>query len=112
MLSCKVIVNFFNHYYFDLASTIFSGEPFTLSEDGNSIRANQGHSVRVDLDLEPKMPPDVLYHGTAHQFLDSIREKGLLKGQRNHVHLSEEKKTAKNVGGRHGRPVILQIKSG
>src|SRR5688572_17086251 len=66
---------------------------FALSEDGRSIRANQGHSVTVDLALEPVMPPEVLYHGTVAKFLDAIREMGLLKGQRHHVHLSPDEAT-------------------
>jgi putative RNA 2'-phosphotransferase len=64
---------------------------FTLSEDGLKIRANQGHSVpNVELNLEPIAPPEVLYHGTVFAFLDSIREQGLLKRSRNHVHLSAD----------------------
>lgn len=84
---------------------------FALSDDGRLIRANQGHSVPVDLALEPVAPPDVLYHGTVAKFLDSIREKGLLKGQRHHVHLSPDEATAKAVGSRRGTPVILTIDS-
>jgi putative RNA 2'-phosphotransferase len=84
---------------------------FALSDDGTLIRANQGHSVAVDLDLEPLTPPDVLYHGTVAKFLDAIREKGLLKGKRHHVHLSGDKATASNVGSRRGKPVILTIES-
>ena len=84
---------------------------FALSEDGTFIRANQGHSVAVDLALEPVTPPDVLYHGTVEKFLDGIREKGLIKGQRHHVHLSPDEATAKIVGSRRGKPVILTIDS-
>lgn len=83
---------------------------FALSEDGLHIRANQGHSLsNVDLDLSPLTPPTVLYHGTVGVFLDSIRERGLLKRSRNHVHLSADTDTAKKVGGRRGQPVILTI---
>jgi putative RNA 2'-phosphotransferase len=85
---------------------------FALSEDGLRIRANQGHSVTdVELNLEPVVPPNVLYHGTVAAFLDSIREQGLLKRSRNHVHLSEDIETAKKVGARRGKPVILTIHS-
>ena len=85
---------------------------FTLSEDGLRIRANQGHSVRdVELNLEPVAPPSILYHGTVAAFLDSIREQGLLKRSRNLVHLSEDIETAKKVGARRGKPVILTIHS-
>jgi putative RNA 2'-phosphotransferase len=61
---------------------------FELSDDGRRIRARQGHSVNVDLKYEPQVPPEVLYHGTATRFLDSIRQVGLIKGLRQHVHLS------------------------
>ncbi len=84
---------------------------FALSATRTLIRANQGHSVAVDLDLEPAVPPEVLYHGTIPKFLGSIREQGLLKGQRHHVHLSPDEATANKVGSRRGRPVILEIAS-
>lgn len=82
---------------------------FSFSEDGLKIRANQGHSVTVDLNLEPIEPPERLYHGTAGHNLPSIRKNGLVKGKRHHVHLSENPTTAHQVGQRHGKPVILQI---
>ncbi len=84
---------------------------FAFSEDGLMIRANQGHSVAVDLALEPVTPPTVLYHGTVAKFLDAIREMGLLKGKRHHVHLSPDESTATIVGSRRGKPVILTIES-
>ena len=73
------------------------------------IRANQGHSIAVDLDLEPKEPPDYLYHGTASRFVDSIRAEGLVSKSRQHVHLSPDEETAVSVGRRHGKPVVLTI---
>jgi len=82
---------------------------FEFSPDGKRIRASQGHSVEVDLNYEPKVPPAILYHGTAMRFLDSIREQGLLKMQRHHVHLSAETKMTMQVGARHGKPVLLTI---
>ncbi len=85
---------------------------FTLTENGDFIRANQGHSVDIDLGLTPKVPPEMLYHGTASRFIDSIRQKGLIRGQRNHVHLSGDRKTAQSVGERHGKPTVLEVKSG
>jgi putative RNA 2'-phosphotransferase len=85
---------------------------FALSPDGTRIRANQGHSVDVDLGHEPATPPEVLYHGTADRFLDSIRAQGLVKGSRHHVHLSERLETAEAVGRRHGRLVVLHVRSG
>lgn len=82
---------------------------FSFSEDGRRIRANQGHSVNVDLGLRPMEPPDVLYHGTAERNLGSILRQGLVKGKRHHVHLSADTDTAKAVGRRHGTPVVLSI---
>lgn len=83
---------------------------FALSEDGLKIRANQGHSVPdVELNLETVPPPKDLYHGTVAAFLESIREQGLLKRSRNHVHLSADVETAQKVGGRRGKPVVLTI---
>jgi putative RNA 2'-phosphotransferase len=84
---------------------------FSFSDDGLLIRANQGHSVDVELGYEPVVPPEVLFHGTVNEFLPSIREVGLIKGQRHHVHLSLEVTTAQSVGQRRGLPVILKIRS-
>ncbi len=85
---------------------------FALSEDGRRIRANQGHSVEVDLQYPPQRPPELLYHGTATRFLDGIRRDGLLKMERHDVHLSAETKVTLHVGGRHGRPALLIIRAG
>ena len=85
---------------------------FALSPDGDRIRANQGHSVRVDLGLEPQTPPEVLYHGTAARFVDSIRASGLHAASRTHVHLSPDEETARWVGQRHGKPVVLRVAAG
>lgn len=82
---------------------------FALSDDGTMIRASQGHSVAVELGLEPVEPPPVLFHGTATRFLGSIRREGLVAGSRRQVHLSADADTAKTVGARHGRPAILRI---
>jgi putative RNA 2'-phosphotransferase len=76
---------------------------FVLSDDGERIRANQGHSVQVDLELPPQVPPSRLFHGTASRFLESIRSEGLQPMERQHVHLSPDESTARNVGRRHGR---------
>ena len=84
---------------------------FIFSEDYKQIRANQGHSIQVDLALEAQTPPGILYHGTAIKNLESIKEKGLIKGSRHHVHLSADKKTALTVGGRHGKPVVLEVQA-
>ncbi|MGD1957594.1 MAG: RNA 2'-phosphotransferase [Fulvivirga sp.] len=85
---------------------------FILSDDGTKIRANQGHSIQVDLELKEIEPPEFLYHGTVSKFMKSIREEGLMKMNRQHVHLSKDRETAINVGGRRGKPVILVIQSG
>ncbi|MCU0879261.1 MAG: RNA 2'-phosphotransferase [Pirellulaceae bacterium] len=85
---------------------------FEFSDDGARIRARQGHSVEVDLQYEPAVPPGVLYHGTATRFLDSIKQQGLVKGRRQHVHLSTSRETMIQVAMRHGKPVLLAIDSG
>ena len=84
---------------------------YSFNEDKTKIRANQGHSIKVDLELEEIKPPNVLYHGTVKKFLDSIKEKGLLPQQRQYVHLSEDLNTAIDVGKRRGKPIILEIDS-
>lgn len=82
---------------------------FEFNEDKTKIRARQGHSVKVNVDLQTALPPEVLYHGTAKHFLESIRRDGLKPGNRLHVHLSKDIPTALNVGKRHGEPVVLTI---
>jgi len=87
---------------------------FEFSPDGGRIRASQGHSVEVDLGYSPMQPPEHLYHGTGERSVPSIRAQGLLKCQRHHVHLYSEDRleTARDTGGRHGRPVILKVLAG
>lgn len=82
---------------------------YSFNEDGTKIRANQGHSLAVDVELEQQVPPNVLYHGTASHAVDSIKAKGIVKGTRQHVHLSADVDTAHRVGSRHGKPAILTI---
>lgn len=82
---------------------------FALDPDGSKIRAQQGHSVEVDLQLEPLAPPAILYHGTPARNVAAILREGLLKGDRHHVHLSPDVETAKVVGARRGRPAILEV---
>lgn len=84
---------------------------FSISEDGKRIRANQGHSLEIDLDLEEKEPPQVLYHGTAKRFLEKILDEGLKPMGRHDVHLSLQESTAVEVGKRYGQPVVLEIMS-
>ncbi len=85
---------------------------FAFSEDGQKIRASQGHSVEVDLRYAPQTPPEILYHGTATRFLEDIRQHGLQKMERHNVHLSAETKVTVQVGSRHGKPVLLTIRAG
>jgi putative RNA 2'-phosphotransferase len=82
---------------------------FSFDPSGARIRANQGHSTEVDLQLEPATPPDVLYHGTAEKTVPLIEAAGLLKMSRHHVHLSPDVPTALKVGSRHGRPVVFAV---
>ncbi|WP_435022348.1 RNA 2'-phosphotransferase [Tundrisphaera sp. TA3] len=85
---------------------------FSFDDGGDRIRANQGHSVAVDLQLEEKEPPDLLYHGTVERSLPSILSRGLIRGDRHHVHLSSDRETARRVGARRGRPVVLEVAAG
>lgn len=82
---------------------------FAFKEDFTYIRANQGHSITVNLGYQPTTPPPILYHGTADKYLEEILEEGLQKRSRHHVHLSVDVETAKKVGSRHGKPIILKI---
>jgi putative RNA 2'-phosphotransferase len=82
---------------------------FAYDEAGARIRANQGHSTAVDLQLEPVEPPATLYHGTAQATVPAILRQGLLKLRRHHVHLSADTDTATTVGKRHGSPVVFAV---
>lgn len=82
---------------------------FSFDASGTRIRANQGHSIPVDLGLQPRQPPERLYHGTARRFLESILQSGLDPRGRQHVHLSPDRQTAIKVGQRHGKPVVLVV---
>lgn len=88
---------------------------YSFSPDGRKIRANQGHSIDVVIEMEHRQPPEYLFHGTARRFMESILAKGLLPGNRNYVHLSPDYETAVTVGYRHSKPeqpVILRIHAG
>lgn len=82
---------------------------FSFDTTKQKIRANQGHSIQVNVELKTETPPHTLYHGTVSKFMDSIRKEGLLKMSRQHVHLSQTKDTAIQVGSRRGKPIILKI---
>lgn len=82
---------------------------YSFSEDGTKIRANQGHSIQVDVELPVTEPPETLYHGTSQRFAASIENQGLLPQSRLYVHLSPDQETAEKVGRRHGKPVIYLV---
>jgi putative RNA 2'-phosphotransferase len=95
----------------DLAEIVAHNDKqrFAFDETGQRIRASQGHSVPIDLQLAPMPPPDVLYHGTGKAAIGAILREGLRKMRRNHVHLSSEIATAIKVGSRHGAPAVLLV---
>ena len=84
---------------------------YSFNEDKSLIRANQGHSVPIDAELEEKEPPEILYHGTTSRFAASIDKQGLKPQSRLYVHLSADTETARKVGARHGKPIIYAVKS-
>lgn len=86
-----------------------SKKRFSFNEDKTKIRASQGHSINIDLQLSPVKPPAILYHGTGERSIASILQNGLQKRNRQHVHLSADIKTAIDVGKRHGKPVVLIV---
>lgn len=85
---------------------------YSFNEDRSKIRANQGHSINIDVELKELEPPEYLYHGTVTRFLDNIKNEGIIKQSRLYVHLSRDIDTAIKVGKRHGTPVILKINTG
>ena len=85
---------------------------YSFDEDHTLIRANQGHSVPVDVELPVVSPPEILFHGTAEKYIESIRSQGLIPKSRLYVHLSGDAETARDVGARHGVPVLLRVHSG
>ncbi len=85
---------------------------YSFNADKTKIRANQGHSISVDVELEQRQPPEILYHGTATRFLNQILAEGLRPMTRQHVHLSSNVETAVSVGSRHGEPVVLTVETG
>lgn len=100
------------HIDFKILSEIVKNnnkQRFTFNDDQTKIRANQGHSIDVDVELEEVIPPDILYHGTSRKYVENIMKEGIKKQGRNYVHLSQDEKTAIIVGKRHGDPVVFQI---
>lgn len=95
---------------FDIVATDNKNR-YELSEDKTLIRARQGHSIPVDVDLQETPPPDFLYHGTAYRFMGDILESGIKKMTRQYVHLSRDYDTAEKVGERHGKPYVITINS-
>ena len=85
---------------------------YSFSPDMTHIRANQGHSIPVDVELEEKAPAEYLWHGTGEKYVNSIRQSGLKSGNRLYVHLSEQRDTAVTVGSRHGKPFLFRVRSG
>ena len=85
---------------------------YSFNENKTKIRANQGHSVPVDLELKPVEPPEYLWHGTGVKYVDDILKSGLIPKSRHHVHLSKDMDTALAVGQRHGKPVLFRISAG
>ena len=82
---------------------------YSFNDDKTLIRANQGHSIQVDVELEESVPPDILYHGTGEKYVSSILQNGLLPKSRLYVHLSTDYNTALNVGSRHGKAVVFKV---
>ena len=85
---------------------------YSFNGDHSRIRANQGHSIQVDVELEEKIPPAVLYHGTGEKSVNSILQQGVLPRSRLYVHLSPTPEIARQVGSRHGKPAVFQVDSG
>ena len=85
---------------------------YSFNEDKTLIRANQGHSIPVDVELEQKTPPEILYHGTSEKYAASIEKQGLIPKSRLYVHLSSDYSTAVKVGSRHGKPIVYKIAAG
>ncbi len=85
---------------------------YSFNEDKTKIRANQGHSINVDVELKEAVPPEILYHGTGEKYVDSINTEGLKPKSRLYVHLSRDIDTAVKVGKRHGKPVVYSVSAG
>ena len=82
---------------------------YAFNDDKTLIRANQGHSIPVDVGLKEVQPPEVLWHGTGEKYVASIDREGLISKSRLYVHLSADFQTALKVGSRHGKPVVYAV---
>lgn len=100
---------YIDHQILDEIVKTNNKQRYQYNKDHTKIRANQGHSINVDVELKELTPPDILYHGTSCKALPLIKNQGIKKMQRLYVHLSKDIVTAKNVGKRHGKPVVLVI---
>jgi putative RNA 2'-phosphotransferase len=109
LAACKKADFKISHEELELVVVNNDKKRFSFDESGTLIRANQGHSIEVDLQLEAQIPPNILYHGTGEKSVESILQTGLNKMSRHHVHLSVDIETAKKVGARHGNAVILLV---
>ncbi|MEU1087387.1 RNA 2'-phosphotransferase [Streptomyces sp. NPDC005892] len=96
----------------ELEHVVVANDKQRFALEGDRLRAHQGHTVGVDLDLPPAEPPPFLYHGTVARSLTEIRAEGLRPMGRHHVHLSPDRETATRVGARRGRPVVLSVDAG
>lgn len=95
----------------EIVSTDSKGR-YSFNDDKTLIRANQGHSIPVDIELEEKQPPEFLYHGTGEKYVTSIDKIGLIPKSRLYVHLSKDVETSEQVGKRHGKEVVYQVNAG
>lgn len=101
--------NDFNMYMLEEIVKTDNKQRYSFNEDKTLIRANQGHSIPVDVELEEKIPPDILWHGTGEKYASSINKEGLISKSRLYVHLSKDRYTAVNVGSRHGNPILYEV---
>lgn len=99
----------FTHEELDEIVTTNDKQRYSFNHDSSKIRANQGHSIDIDLELEPTTPPSFLYHGTPEKFVSIIKSEGLKPMSRQYVHLSGDRETATKVGQRRGKPYIFTI---
>lgn len=112
MIKCTKKGNPLNAELLDYVVENNDKKRFAYNEDKTKIRASQGHSISVELNLNETEPSEFLFHGTVAKFLDNIKKEGLQKMSRQHVHLSKDRETAIKVGGRRGAPQILTVRSG